>query len=113
MRKQNPDDVAFAMDRFGVYVAQGTRTSAQWQHLRRIDSLTSSNGASALALTCTATPLLTEAAGAPLGTTLAQVRPLYPSDAFSAEQGGRIAVAGARAGDRLFLGFFDQAPTTP
>jgi hypothetical protein len=59
------------------------------------------------------TPLLKTAAGATLGTTLAQVRPLYPSDAFSAEQGGRIAVAGARAGDRLFLGFFDQAPTTP
>jgi hypothetical protein len=44
---------------------------------------------------------------------LAEVRPLYPPEAFSAEQGGRIAVAGTKTGDRLFLGFFDQAPSTP
>jgi hypothetical protein len=59
------------------------------------------------------TPLLKTAAGATLGMTLAQVRPLYPPEAFNAEQGGRIAIAGAKTGDRLFLGFFDQAPTTP
>jgi hypothetical protein len=59
------------------------------------------------------TPLLKTSTGATLGMTLAQVRTLYPADAFSAEQGGRIAVAGTRAEDRLFLGFFDQAPTTP
>jgi hypothetical protein len=45
--------------------------------------------------------------------TLAEVRPLYPPEAFSAEQGGRIAVGGTKTGDRLFLGFFDQAPGTP
>jgi hypothetical protein len=59
------------------------------------------------------TPLLKTAAGVTLGMTLAEVRPLYPPEAFSAEQGGRIAVGGTKTGDRLFLGFFDQAPGTP
>ena len=45
--------------------------------------------------------------------TVAEVRPLYSPEAFSAEQGGRIAIGGTKTGDRLFLGVFDQAPSTP
>lgn len=58
-------------------------------------------------------PLLKTAAGATLGMTLAELRPLYPASDFANEQGGAIRVAGTTSGDRLLLGFFDGAPSTP
>lgn len=58
-------------------------------------------------------PLLKTAAGATLGMTLAELRPLYPAKDFATEQGGAIRVAGAISGDRLLLGFFDGSPSTP
>ena len=59
------------------------------------------------------TPPLQTATGAALGMTLAKVRSLYPPSAFSAEQGGAIVVSGSSPGNRLFLGFFSTAPSTP
>jgi len=58
-------------------------------------------------------PLLKTSSGATLGMTLAQIRPLYPQGDFSEEQGGAIVVPGSSNGDRLFLGFFANAPATP
>jgi hypothetical protein len=58
-------------------------------------------------------PRLKTATGATLGMTLAQVRALYPPGAFTEEQGGAVVVPGATTGDRLFLGFFDNTPSTP
>jgi len=58
-------------------------------------------------------PLLTTATGATLGMTLARVGTLYPRSAFTEEQGGAIVEPGTTAGDRLFLGFFESAPSTP
>lgn len=58
-------------------------------------------------------PVLTTATGATLGMTLAEVRPLYPAGDFTMEQGGSIVVPGSKAGDRLFLGFFSSASSTP
>jgi hypothetical protein len=59
------------------------------------------------------TPLLRTSTRATLGTNLAQVRSLYPPRAFSEEQGGVIVVDGTTNGDRLFLGFFENSPSTP
>jgi hypothetical protein len=59
------------------------------------------------------TPLLTTSTGATLGMSQAQVRPLYPASAFSEEQGGAIVVNRTTNGDRLFLGFFENSPSTP
>lgn len=59
------------------------------------------------------TPVLKTATGATLGMTLAEVRILYPASAFSEEQGGAIAVAGTKTGERLFLGFFSTTASTP
>jgi hypothetical protein len=58
-------------------------------------------------------PVLKTAAGATLGMTLAQAEQLYPASDFTTAQGGAIEVAGVKAGDRLFLGFFENTPTTP
>lgn len=58
-------------------------------------------------------PQLGTAAGATLGMTLAQVRPLYPVDDFSGVGGGAIVVHGTTGSDRLFLGFFASNPSTP
>jgi hypothetical protein len=58
------------------------------------------------------TPLLKTATGATLGMTLTQVRSLYPADDFSEEQGGAIVVRETTTGDRLFLGFFEDSPST-
>ncbi len=59
------------------------------------------------------TPVLKTATGATLGITLVDVRPLYPTNAFSEVQGGAIVVPGTKTGERLFLGFFSTTPTTP
>ncbi len=58
-------------------------------------------------------PLIKTAAGATLGMTLGQVRPLYSTTAFSFEQGGSIVVPGMTVGDRLFLLFGDNLSSTP
>ncbi|HXX90543.1 MAG TPA: hypothetical protein VEI83_10015 [Acidimicrobiales bacterium] len=58
-------------------------------------------------------PLLKTATGATLGMTLSQVEGLYPPEDFSQEQEGAIVVVGATTGDRLFLGFFANSPSTP
>jgi hypothetical protein len=58
-------------------------------------------------------PPLTTGAGATLGMPLAEVEPLYPRRAFSEEQGGAIVEPGTTSGDRLFLGFFESASSTP
>jgi len=63
--------------------------------------------------TVSGTPVLKTATGATLGVTLAAVRTLYPAKDFSLAQGGSIVVPGAHPGDRLFLGFFSDARTTP
>ncbi len=60
-----------------------------------------------------AKPLLKTAAGATPGMTLTEVRKLYPRSDFSLEQGGSIVVAGAKTGERLFLGFFSATSSTP
>jgi len=60
-----------------------------------------------------ANPLLKTAAGATLGMTLTEVRMLYPRADFSEEQGGSVVLPGAKAGDRLFLGFFSSTSSTP
>ena len=59
------------------------------------------------------TPVLKTATGATLGMTLAEVRPLYPAGDFSEEQNGSILLAGTKAGERLFLGFFSSTRSTP
>jgi hypothetical protein len=64
-------------------------------------------------LSGTGNPLLKTATGATLRMTLTQVQLLYPAGDFSEEQGGSIVVAGTKSGDRLFLGFFENTPSTP
>ena len=56
-------------------------------------------------------PLLKTATGATLGMTLGDIRLLYPATDFSEAQGGAIVVRSIN-GDRLFLGFFSNAPST-
>lgn len=58
-------------------------------------------------------PQLSTAAGATLGMTLAQVRPLYPAADFSGVGGGAIVAHGTTGSDRLFLGFFASDLSTP
>jgi hypothetical protein len=58
-------------------------------------------------------PSLKTAAGVTLGMTLAEVRPHYAPNEFSEEQGGSISVPGAATGDRLFLLFGRNVPSTP
>ncbi len=62
-------------------------------------------------------PQLNTAAGATLGVALAELRSLYPAGypagEFSVEQGGSIHVSGTKQNERLFIGFFSSAPSTP
>lgn len=57
-------------------------------------------------------PRLETAVGATLGMTFARTRALYAPGDVTMAHGGAIVVAGTRTADRLFLGFFDDLPTT-